>query len=85
MMGYKMKYKNNVQFIFLVGISLLLLSNVVSAQTSMSDAGVEYDRGIRSKFLYESKVYVIVTLEDNSGIVYDGTKEERRDQGEIKK
>jgi len=50
---------------------------------SISGAGVKYDNGIENKFFYKDRVYVSVTIRDNSGIVYNGTKEERHEQWEI--
>lgn len=46
----------------------------------ISDAGVRYDPGIESMFNYQNRVYVTITIKDNSGIVYNVTKEDIREQ-----
>ncbi len=51
-----------------------------SNKSEFSASGVKYDQEIVDKFFYYDRVYVLVTLRDNSKIIFEGTKEERREQ-----
>ena len=51
--------------------------NLVNAEMLVSDAGVEYDSAIADAFENQTSVKIIVELKDDSGIIVEGTKQER--------
>lgn len=54
----------------------ILLVSLVSAETLVSDAGVNYESEILEEFNKTSEVMVIVRLKDTSNITVEGTTEE---------
>ena len=64
--------------VLLIGIFIcLFLLNLVVAEKLISDAGVEYDASIVERFENKTWVHVSIAIKDTSGIVIEGTKEER--------
>lgn len=63
----------------------LFLMNFVNAEMLISDAGVQYDSSIIDRFDNgSSSVLVSVEIKDNSGIIIEGTSEQRNDLIELK-
>jgi hypothetical protein len=70
----------NILFGLMILLVSLVIVNFVGAEMLVSDVGVQYDSSIVDKFNNGSlAVLVGVDIKDNSGIIVEGTKEQRDD------
>jgi succinate dehydrogenase/fumarate reductase cytochrome b subunit len=75
-----MENKRVILFCMFFIFWMFCVNSINAIDYNVSDIGVKYDKGIENKFIYQDRIYVVITIVDNSGIVYNGTKDERHEQ-----
>src|SRR3989338_5731206 len=74
-----MKNRGTIVIIFFI---LVILPINIYAEILISDVGVEYESEILNKFNEDNQIELklVIELRDESGIIVNGTKEEKREQ-----